>query len=121
MHTYIFIKIHKIGNHFDIRMVDSSLMDNFLKNVPNPGRKYEHGDIMFTELIKEVLIPFSAKKDVNISQISKKKSQERSQFAENITSYLENSIVFTENLSSFPLPHLFRLARTINLTQSMQS
>lgn len=59
-HTYIFIKIHEIGNHFDIRMVDPSLVDYFLKNVANPSRKYEYRNIMFTELIKEVLIPFSA-------------------------------------------------------------
>jgi len=76
-HTYIFIKIHEVGNHFDVRMVDSSLVDNFLKNVPDPSRKYEHRNIMFTELIKEVLIPFSVTQGVNTNQISNKASQEK--------------------------------------------
>lgn len=71
-HTYIFIEIHEIGNHFDIRMVDPSLVDYFFKNVTNPSRKYEHRNIMFTELIKEVLIPFSATQNENKNQISNK-------------------------------------------------
>lgn len=66
-------------------MVDSSLVDNFLKNVSNPSRKYEHRNIMFTELIKEVLVSFPATQDVNLSQISiKKKRQETAEFSENI-------------------------------------
>lgn len=81
LHTYVFIKIHEIGNHFDIRMVDPSLVDNFLKNVPNPSRKDEHRNIMFTELIKEVLVSFSATQNVSTNQTSNK-SQEKSKFSE---------------------------------------
>lgn len=83
-HTYIFIKIHEIGNHFDIRMVDPSLVDNFFKNVANPSRKYEHRNIMFTELIKEVLVSFSVTQGVNTNQISNKESQEKPEFSEDI-------------------------------------
>lgn len=83
-HTYMFIKIHEIGNHFDIRMVDPSLVDDFLKNVPNPSRKYEHRNIMFTEFIKEVLISFSATQNVNTNQISNKASKKKSEFSEDI-------------------------------------
>lgn len=35
---------------------------------------------MFTELIKEVLIPFSATQNANTNQISNKESQEKSEF-----------------------------------------
>jgi len=64
-------------------MVDSSLVDNFLKNVSNPSRKYEHRNIMFTELIKEVLVSFPATQDVNLSQISIKKRKEKKKKARN--------------------------------------
>lgn len=60
-------------------MVDPSLVDNFLKNVPNPSRKYEHRNIMFTELIKEVLISFSVTQDVKTNQISGEESQKKSE------------------------------------------
>lgn len=79
-------------------MVDSSLVDNFLKNVSNPSRKYEHRNIMFTELIKEVLVSFPATQDVNLSQISikkrkeKKKGKKQQSFLKTFTSSLEKKI-----------------------------
>lgn len=114
-HTYIFIKIHEIGNHFDIRMVDPSLVDNFLKNVPNPSRKYEHRNIMFTELIKEVLISFSATQNANTNQISNKESQEKSKFSEDIHIIFGKENEFSLSISLL-LPHLFGLPRPISLT-----
>lgn len=92
-HTYMFIKIHEIGNHFDIRMVDPSLVDDFLKNVSNPSRKYEHRNIMFTKFIKEVLISFSATQNVNTNQISKQAKKSLS-FQKTFMSSLEKKINF---------------------------
>lgn len=118
-HTYMFIKIHEIGNHFDIRMVDPSLVDDFLKNVPNPSRKYEHRNIMFTEFIKEVLISFSATQNVNTNQISNKASKKMSEFSEDINVIFGKENSFSLSISQFLLLHLFRLAITINLTQGI--
>lgn len=118
-HTYIFIKIHEIGNHFDIWMVHPSLVDYFLKNVTNSSRKYEHRNIMFTELIKEVLIPFSATQNENTNQISNKQSQEKFQFLGDNHIIFGKQLTFPEHFTAFLLLHLFRSARTINLTQGM--
>lgn len=103
-HTYIFIKIHEIGNHFDIRMVDPSLVDYFLKNVANPSRKYEYRNIMFTELIKEVLIPFSATQNENTNQISNKESQEKSEFLGDNHIIFGKELIFLEHFISFTSP-----------------
>lgn len=118
-HTYMFIKIHEIGNHFDIGMVDPSLVDDFLKNVPNPSRKYEHRNIMFTEFIKEVLISFSATQNVNTNQISNKASKKMSEFSEDINVIFGKENSFSLSISQFLLLHLFRLAITINLKQGI--
>lgn len=118
-HTYMFIKIHEIGNHFDIGMVDPSLVDDFLKNVPNPSRKYEHRNIMFTEFIKEVLISFSATQNVNTNQISNKASKKMSECSEDINVIFGKENSFSLSISQFLLLHLFRLAITINLTQGI--
>lgn len=89
-------------------MVDSSLVDNFLKNVPNPSRKYEHRNIMFTELIKEVLVSFSATQNVSTNQTSNK-SQEKPKFW-TFTSSSEEKITFPWGFHSISFASPFQVS-----------
>lgn len=63
---------------------------------------------MFTELIKEVLIPFSAIKNANINQISSKESQEKFEFLGDNHIIFGKELVFPEHFTAFLLLHLFR-------------
>ena len=59
MATYRFIKIHVVGEDFDVGMEDSSLADNLFQNVSYSSREDEQWDAVLLEVVKEELVAFS--------------------------------------------------------------
>lgn len=72
---------------------------------------------MFTEFIKEVLIPFSATQNANTNQITDKERQKKSEFLEENHIIFGKELVFPEPFTAFLLLHLLKSARTVNLTR----
>lgn len=56
--TYIVIKVHKVGHHFDIGVVDTSLSDNFLQHISQTCWKDKHWNAVLLQSVEELLIPF---------------------------------------------------------------
>lgn len=56
--THIDIKVHEVGHHFDIGVVDTSLFDNFLQHISQTRWKDKHWNAVRLQSVKELLIPF---------------------------------------------------------------
>lgn len=60
LHTHILIKVHEIRDHFDVGVVNSSLSDDLLQDVPQPGREDEHRNVVQMQPVEELLITLPA-------------------------------------------------------------
>lgn len=63
METHRFIKVHVVGEHFDVGVEDPRLANNLLQNVSNPSREDEQWDTVLVQMVKEELeaIPVKTK------------------------------------------------------------
>ena len=57
---YILIKIHEVGDHFDVGMVDPCLANDLLQHVAQASGEDEHGHVVLKEPVKELLIALPA-------------------------------------------------------------
>lgn len=53
--THRFIKVHVVGEDFDIGVEDSRLANNLFQNVSYASRKDEQRDIVLVQMVKEEL------------------------------------------------------------------
>lgn len=56
--THCLIKVHVVGEDFDIGMEDTRLADHLLQDVSDPSREDEEGDANLIKVVKEHLEPF---------------------------------------------------------------
>lgn len=63
MDTHRFIKVHVVGEDFDIGVEDPRLANNLFQNVSYPSGEDEQWDIVLVQMVKEELeaIPIKTK------------------------------------------------------------
>lgn len=64
--TYRLIKVHVIGEDFNIRMKHTRLSDHFLQHIPNSSREDQQRNRRLMEIIKELLVSIPDKHIIDI-------------------------------------------------------
>lgn len=59
--THTFVKVHVVGEDFDVGVKDLVLADHLLQDVSDPGREDEQRDAVLMEVVEEELVSFSVK------------------------------------------------------------
>lgn len=59
-----FIKVHVVGEDFDIGVEDSRLANNLFQNVSYASRKDEQRDIVLVQMVKEELVAIPIQSDI---------------------------------------------------------
>lgn len=62
--THRFIKVHVVGEDFDIGVEDSRLANNLFQNVSYASRKDEQRDVVLVQMVKEELEAIPMKTDI---------------------------------------------------------
>lgn len=61
MTTYRFIKVHIVGEDFDVGVEDPSLANHLFEDVSYPSREDEQRDAVLMQVVEEELVPFPVK------------------------------------------------------------
>lgn len=56
--THVVVKVHEVGDHFDVGVVNPGLSDDLLQDVAQAGREDEDGYVVLVEAVKELLVAF---------------------------------------------------------------
>lgn len=56
--THVVVKVHEVGNHLYVGVVDPSLPDDLFQDVAQAGRKDEDGHVVLVESVEELLVAF---------------------------------------------------------------
>lgn len=59
-----FIKVHVVGEDFDVGVEDSRLANNLFQNVSYASRKDEQRDIVLVQMVKEELVAIPIQSDI---------------------------------------------------------
>lgn len=59
--AYRFIKVHVVGEDFDIGVEDPRLVNNLFQNVSYPSREDEQWDIVLVQMVKKELVAIPIK------------------------------------------------------------
>lgn len=54
--THIVIKVHEVGDHLDVGVVDASLVDDLLQHITQPSREDEDGHVVLLQAVEELLV-----------------------------------------------------------------
>ena len=60
--THILVKVHEVGDHLDVWVIDPGLADDLLQDVAQSGREDEHGHVVLMEAVKELLVSLPVEK-----------------------------------------------------------
>lgn len=54
--TYVVVKVHEVGDHLDVGVVDPGLADDLLQHVSQPRREDEDGHAVLLQAVEELLV-----------------------------------------------------------------